>query len=98
MPDALPVLETSSAPIAERLRNRMQASVIRRLESADVSPLWRRFALGLARRLSATTDAKLAARAIWLAARLEAAIPTSRRINRYLAAVAPDAVLTTGTF
>ncbi len=61
----------------------------------EYEPLGRRLALGFGRRLSSTTDAELSERAIRTLARLEEAIPTSSRIDRYLRDRAPDVVLVT---
>jgi hypothetical protein len=82
-----------SAPV---LRARMTKKVLSRLERpGEFEPIARRLALRVARRLAATTDAKLSERVIRTAARLEAAIPTSRRVDRYIRERAPDVVLTT---
>ena len=76
------------------LRDRMRKKVVGRLEkSAEFDPVTRRLALRRARGLAATGDAELAERTIALAARLESAIPTSRRITRYTRKQRPDVVL-----
>jgi hypothetical protein len=67
---------------------------VTRLEKpGEFDPLARRLALRVARRLVGTTDAELSERVIRQAARLESAIPTSGRINRYIRKLAPDVVL-----
>jgi hypothetical protein len=79
---------------APGLRRRMTKKVLGRLErSTDLGPVGRRAALRVARRLAATVDAELSARMIRLAARLENAVPTSKRIDRFIREQAPDAVL-----
>jgi hypothetical protein len=76
------------------LRDRMRKKVVGRLEKWDeFDPLTRWFALRVARRVAATADAELAERTIASTARLEAAIPTSRRISRYIRKQRPDVVL-----
>jgi hypothetical protein len=81
---------------APELRGRMEAKIIGRLVKSDeLEPLSRRFALRLARRLAGTTDAELSEQVIRRAGRLERAIPTSRRIDRYIREQAPDVVLAT---
>ena len=76
------------------LRRRMRKAVIARLETpSEFDPLARRLALRVTERLVGTTDAELSGRVIRAAARLEAAIPTSRRIDRYIRKLAPDVVL-----
>jgi hypothetical protein len=81
---------------APELRGRMETKVVGRLVKSDeFEPVARRLALALARRLVARTDAVLSERVIRAAARLEAAIPTSRRIDRYVREQAPDVVLAT---
>jgi hypothetical protein len=79
---------------ARVLRDRMKKKVVGRLEGSDeFDPVTRRLALEVARRLSTTMDAELAERTIALTARLEAAIPPSRRISRYIREQRPDVVL-----
>jgi hypothetical protein len=79
------------API---LRARMRKKVLKRLKKpGEFEPIGRRVALRVARRLASTTDAQLSERVIRAAARLEAGIPTSRRIDRYIRKWAPDVVL-----
>ncbi len=96
---ALPDLARYAHPryaAAAELRGRMGAKVVGRLVKSDeFEPVARRLALGLARRLVAKTDAELSERVICLCSRLEAAIPTSRRIDRYIREQAPDVVLAT---
>jgi hypothetical protein len=76
------------------LRRRMRRLVVDRLEKpGEFDPIARRVALRVARKLVATTDAELSERVIGAAARLEAAIPTSRRIDRYIRMLRPDVVL-----
>src|SRR6266508_600619 len=78
------------------LRARMRKKVLKRLKKpGEFEPIGRRVALRLARRLASTTDAKLSERVIRASARLEAGIPTSRRIDRYIREWAPDVVLAT---
>jgi hypothetical protein len=78
------------------LRERMANRTLGHLSKGyEYEPLGRRLALWFGRRLSSTTDAELSERAIRTLARLEEAIPTSRRIDRYLRDRAPDAVLVT---
>jgi len=75
-------------------RRRMRRLVLDRLERPDqFDPVARWVARRVARRLVATTDAELSARTIRATAKLEAAIPTSRRIDRYLRGQRPDVVL-----
>jgi hypothetical protein len=67
---------------------------VTRLEKpGEFDPFARRLALRVARRLVGTTDAELSERVIRQTARLESAIPTSGRINRYIRKLAPDVVL-----
>ena len=81
---------------APLLRGRMTSDVLERLaKKGELDPVGRRLGLRLARRLAATTDAQLSARVVRLAARLEAAIPTSGVIDRYIRERAPDVVLAT---
>jgi hypothetical protein len=72
----------------------MRRAVLTRLEKpGEFEPFARRVALRVARQLVGTTDAELSERVIRAAARLESAIPTSRRIERYMRKLAPDVVL-----
>jgi hypothetical protein len=81
---------------APELRERMTAKITRQLQkSNEFEPFVRRFALRLARRLSAGPDAALSERVIRRAARLEQAIPTSPAIDTYIREHAPDVVLAT---
>jgi hypothetical protein len=81
---------------APELRGRMEAKIVGRLlKSDEFEPAARRFALRLARRLAGATDPELSARVIRRSSRLEQAIPTSRRIDRYIREQAPDVVLAT---
>ena len=81
---------------APLLRERMTAKITGRLRKSDeFDPVGRKLALRLARRLSAGPDAVLSERVIRAAARLEEAIPTSGRIDRYIRERAPDVVLAT---
>jgi hypothetical protein len=83
-----------AAPV---LRERMARKVIGRLRKPKYfEPIGRRLALGLARRLASTRDPELSRRVLRIAARLEDAIPTSRRIDRYIRRHAPDVLLVTG--
>ena len=78
------------------LRARVTKKTLKRLaKPGELEPVGRRLALRVARRLASTTDAVLSERVIRAAARLEAAIPTSRRIDQYIRAQAPDVVLAT---
>jgi hypothetical protein len=79
---------------APALRQRMAQDVLDALErSPRLEPLGRRLVLRRARRLANTTEPELSARTIRGAARLEAAIPTSRTIDRYVRDRKPDVVL-----
>ena len=81
---------------APRLRQRMLDQTLTRLSKRyRYEPVGRAIALRYARRLGATTDAAFSAGAIRLLARLEEAIPSSRRIDRYLRDRAPNVVLAT---
>jgi hypothetical protein len=72
----------------------MRRLVMDRLERpGEFDPIARRIAVRVARKLSGPTDAELSERVIDAAARLEAAIPTSRRIDRYIREARPDVVL-----
>jgi hypothetical protein len=78
------------------LRERMATKILGHLrKSGQFEPIGRRLALRLAHRLAAETDAELSERTIRTMARLEDAIPTSGRIDRYLREQAPDVVLVT---
>jgi hypothetical protein len=96
---ALPDLARYAHPRYERaslLQDRMANKIIRQLSKpGQFEPIGRRVALRLARRLAASTNAGLSERVIRTAARLEAAIPTSRRIDRFIREQAPDVVLAT---
>jgi hypothetical protein len=81
---------------APELRGRMEAKIVGHLvKGGEFEPVGRRLALRLARRLAATTDAEMSERVIRRSSRLERAIPTSRRIDRYIREQAPDVVLAT---
>ena len=81
---------------AHVLRKRMTRKIVGHLtKSTSFEPLGRRVALRLANRLATVSDAALSDRVIRVAARLETAIPTSRRINRFIREQAPDLVLAT---
>jgi hypothetical protein len=72
----------------------MRKLVMSRLETpGEFDPVARRVALRVTRELAGTTSAELSQRVIGSAARLEAAIPTSRRIDRYIRKLKPDVVL-----
>jgi hypothetical protein len=96
---ALPDLARYAHPRYEQapvLRERMAYKILRQLERSDeFEPVARQLALRLARRLVSGPDAKLSERVIRAATRLEAAIPTSRRINRYIRERSPDVILAT---
>jgi hypothetical protein len=82
---------------APALRRRMSTRILKHLSKAHkFEPLARRLALRTARRLASVTDAPLSERTIRLMARLEDAIPSSRKIDRYLREQTPDVVLVTG--
>jgi hypothetical protein len=84
---------------ARHLRRRTKQRVLGRLEKdRDLEPAARWLALRLGRWLGRGTDAARSRRALGIAARLEEAIPTSKEIDRYLRDLAPDIVVTTGTF
>jgi hypothetical protein len=79
---------------APALRGRMSARVVKHFSKPRrFEPLARRLALRTARRLTSATDAELSERTIRLLDRLEDAIPSSRRIDRYLREQRPDVVL-----
>jgi hypothetical protein len=81
---------------APLLRKRMARKIVGHLvKSPEFEPLGRQLALRVARRLAARTDERLSERVIRVAARLEAAIPPSRRINRFIRDRAPDVILAT---
>jgi hypothetical protein len=96
---ALADLARYSHPRYERapvLRERMTNKIVGHLVKSDeFEPIGRRVALRFARRLATSTDAALSDRVIRVAAWLEAAIPTSRRIGRFIRDQAPDVVLAT---
>jgi hypothetical protein len=78
------------------LRERMETKILGHLvKSKEFDPFGRRLALKVARRLVAGPDTRFSQRVIRVAALLEEAIPTSRRINRYISERAPDVVLAT---
>ncbi len=79
---------------APDLRGRMRKRVLGRLEKpGEFEPLARWVALRVAQKLVGTTDAELSERVVGAAGRLEAGIPTSRRIDRYIRKLRPDIVL-----
>ena len=81
---------------APLLRERMTSKILRHLtKSGEFEPLGRTLALRIGRRLAAGPDARLSERVIRVAAQLEEAIPSSRRVDRYISARAPDVVLAT---
>jgi hypothetical protein len=83
-----------AAPV---LRARMARKVVGRLRKPRYfEPLGRRLALRLARRLASTRDPQLSRRVLRIATKLEEAIPTSKRIDRYIRRHAPDVVLVAG--
>jgi hypothetical protein len=96
---ALPDLARYSHPRyseARVLRERMTRKIVSNLTKSNVfEPVGRRLALRLAWRLATVTDAGLSDRVIRVGARLEAAIPTCRRINRFIREQDPDIVLAT---
>ena len=96
---ALPDLARYSHPRyagAPLLRRRMTDKIVGHLvKSRGLEPIGRRGALRLARRLASSTDAELSERVVRWGARLEAAIPTSGAIDRYIRERAPDVVLAT---
>ena len=76
------------------LRRRAAELVLGRLaQPGKLDPLGRSAGRRLARRLAASTDAELSERVVRWGARLEAAIPTSGAIDRYIRERAPDVVL-----
>ncbi len=79
---------------ASTLRRRAEEQVFGRLgQPGKFEPLGRIAGRRLARRLASTTSAELSERVIRRAARVEAAIPTSRAIDRYIRERAPDVLL-----
>jgi hypothetical protein len=79
------------------LRERMATKTLHHLRrSYEFEPIGRRLALRVAQRLASTADAEVSERAIHSLARLEQAIPASRRIDRYIRDRAPDVVLVAG--
>jgi hypothetical protein len=81
---------------APMLRERMATKTLGHLSKPyEYEPIGRRLALRYARRLASTRDAELSRRVISGMSRLEDAIPTSRRIDRYLQDQAADVVLAT---
>ncbi len=81
-----------AAPV---LRERIAGQTRELLRKKHFEPLGRAVANRMERRLESTVDAELSERAIRTAARMEGAIPSSRRIERYLRERSPDAVLVT---
>jgi hypothetical protein len=78
---------------APELRRRSSQETEKLLRKGDFEPLGRALAARLARRLETTTDEELSERVIRWAARSEAAIPSSRGIDRYVREREPDVVL-----
>ena len=79
---------------APALRKRMGAKVEGHLTGAPgLDPVTRRLAHRRVRELRARVDAELSEQAVRQSARLEAAIPTSRRVTSFVRAHAPDVVL-----
>jgi hypothetical protein len=79
---------------ADALRERMGSKVEGHLRtSGGFDPLTRRLMLRWARRLRARIDSARSDRTIRVTARLERAIPTSRRVRRFVKLYAPDVVL-----
>jgi hypothetical protein len=78
---------------APELRRRSARETETLLRKGDFEPLGRSLASRLARRLETATDEQLAERVIRWSARSEAAIPSSRGIDRFLRERAPDVVL-----
>ena len=77
------------------LRERMAEQTGDLLRKKHFEPVGRAIARRTQRRLETTVDAELSERTIRTAARMEDAIPSSRRIERYLRERSPDAVLVT---
>jgi hypothetical protein len=82
-----------AAPV---LRKRMSAATVKAARRSQLEPVGRALAGRMARRLAATSDAAASQQAIARLARLEAAIPTSRSIDRHLQELRPDVVLVNG--
>ena len=81
------------------LRNRTKRRIYSPLRNGNgFEPVARRLALGRAEVLIGPTDADRARSTLELTARLEAAIPTNERVDTYVAGLAPDVVVATGTF
>jgi hypothetical protein len=81
---------------ASVLRERITTRTLQHLqESRKFGPVGRRLGIRVARKLAATTDAALADRTIARLAGLEAGIPTSEPIDRFIRGLAPDVVLAT---
>jgi hypothetical protein len=84
---------------AEALRKRTRKRVLKQLRRpGDFEPLARRIALRAGEHVGSSLDAGRSRRVLRLAARLEDAIPTSKEIDEYVRQLAPDVVLTSGTF
>ena len=76
------------------LRDRMAGKVETHLQgAAGFDPFTRRLALRRARKLHARVDAEISEQGVREGARLERAIPTSRRVTAFLDDQAPDVVL-----
>ena len=83
----------AAAPV---LRARMTKKTLGRLRSRRLlDPFAQRLVLRLAERLAAVSDAELSDRTVRRAARLEASIPPSGEITRFIRGEAPDVVLVT---
>ena len=81
---------------APLLRQRMESKILGHLaKSGEFEPLGRGLALRVGRRLVAGPDAALSDRVIHVASQLEEAVPSSRRVNRYITARSPDVILAT---
>ena len=80
---------------APALRERMAKKIKLQILSGRSDPITTFFASRLVGRLSKRTDAKFGRRLIRLLATAERAIPTSRKVDDYVRAFAPDAVLVT---
>ena len=78
---------------ATALKARMRKKVTLRVETSRMDPFTKRATLALVDRLAATQDLDEARRHMRLFARIEEAIPPSRRITRYLKQFGPDVVL-----
>jgi hypothetical protein len=82
-----------------RPRLRTKKRILRGLrKGGEFEPLGRWLALRLGTRVSSETNVELSQKMLEIAARLEEAIPTSALVDRYVREIAPDIVLTTGTF